>query len=276
MLARAQRRRDLEADEARTDHHDAARRLARSMMARLSASERKVWTCGRSAPGNRQAHGLRAGRQQQPVVGDLAAVGQRDLARARIDGGDVGLEPQVDAVLGVEVVAAQRHPFLGRVAGEIVLGEVGPVDRRGVVVAQHDDAALVLLAPQHLGRREAGSAAAHDHDPVRRRRPPAWRAGLASVCALLRDEDLAVALLDRPAVDRAERRRAQRLAGAQAEAGVMPGAAHRVADQQPFGERAVIVAAVRADGEDLAAAARQQHLLVADMADQHAAVGELG
>jgi hypothetical protein len=30
------------------------------------------------------------------------------------------------------------------------------------------------------------------------------------------------------------------------------------------------------DGEDLSAAARQQHLVVADMADQHAAVGDIG
>ena len=56
----------------------------------------------------------------------------------------------------------------------------------------------------------------------------------------------------------------------------MPGAAHRVADQQAFGERTVIVRAGCADGEHLVAAARQQHLLVADMAEQHGAVGEVG
>ncbi len=56
----------------------------------------------------------------------------------------------------------------------------------------------------------------------------------------------------------------------------MPGAAHGVADQQSFGERTVIVAARRADGEQLGAGPRQQHLLVADMAEKHAAVGEVG
>ena len=41
-LARAQRGRDLEPDEARADHHGALRLLARcAMMARLSASERR-------------------------------------------------------------------------------------------------------------------------------------------------------------------------------------------------------------------------------------------
>jgi hypothetical protein len=40
--------------------------------------------------------------------------------------------------------------FLRR-AREIVLGKIRTIDGRGIVVAQHDDAALVLLAPQHLG-----------------------------------------------------------------------------------------------------------------------------
>ena len=56
----------------------------------------------------------------------------------------------------------------------------------------------------------------------------------------------------------------------------MPRAAHRVADQQSFGQRTVIVAARRTDGEQLGALARQQHLLVADMAHKHAAVGKVG
>ena len=175
--------------------------LACSMIARLSARLRSVWTCDGRRAGNGQAHRLRAGRQQQPVVGDLAAVRQHHFVRARIDARDIGLEAQVDAVVRVEVVAAQRDPFLGRVAGEIILGEVRTIDRRGIVVAQHDDAALVLLAPQHLGRREAGRAAAHDHDLVRRLAAQLGR-GLRRRRPLLLDEDLAVALLDRPAVDR--------------------------------------------------------------------------
>ena len=61
--------------------------------------------------------------------------------------------------------------------------------------------------------------------------------------ALLADEDLAVALLDRPARERTEGRRAQGFARAQIEAGVMPGTAHGVVDHEAFGERAVIVRA---------------------------------
>ena len=68
--------------------------------------------------------------------------------------------------------------------------------------------------------------------------PAARAAGVAARVGgstLFAHEDRAVALLDTPARDRVERRRAQRLAGAQAEAGVVPRAAHGVADEQPFG-----------------------------------------
>ena len=50
-VAGAQRRRDLEPDEARADHNRAPRAFGQSMMARQSASERSVCTCGWSAPG---------------------------------------------------------------------------------------------------------------------------------------------------------------------------------------------------------------------------------
>ena len=51
-VARAQRSRHLEPDEARADH-DRAARVPRpsAMIARQSASERNTWTCGWSAPG---------------------------------------------------------------------------------------------------------------------------------------------------------------------------------------------------------------------------------
>ena len=116
---------------------------------------------------DRQADRLGAGRQQQAVVGDLAAIGEDHLAGTRIDGGDVRLETKIDGVVGIEVVAAQRNPFLGRVAGEVILGEVRPIDGCYVIIAQHDDAALVVLPPQHFRSGETGSAAAHDHDLLR-------------------------------------------------------------------------------------------------------------
>ncbi len=90
------------------------------------------------------------------------------------------------------------------------------------------------------------------------------------------DDNLAAALLDPPAGERAERRRGQRIAGRQIETGMMPGTADGVADHQPVGERPMIMRAMGRDRGDFAAVAHQQHVLVADMARQHGAVGEIG
>ena len=68
----------------------------------------------------------------------------------------------------------------------------------------------------------------------------------------------------------------QRLAGANVEAGVMPGTAHRAIRDDALGERPVIVRALRADGENLRALAHQQHRFVADVAEQRAAIGNGG
>ena len=104
-------------------------------------------------------------------------------------------------------MVAQRQPFLRRAAGEIVLRQVRPVDRRRIVAAQHDDAALVFPPPQHLGRSESRRAAADDHDPprlIRLRARPCFGPG-----ALLTHDDLSVALIHPPNIDRTQRRRAQ-------------------------------------------------------------------
>ena len=61
----------------------------------------------------------------------------------------------------------------------------------------------------------------------------------------------------------------------------MPGAADRVADDQPLGKRPAVVAADGADGEPLVADAGEQHGLLADMAgdaaaDRHLLGGDAG
>ena len=63
--------------------------------------------------------------------------------------------------------------------------------------------------------------------------------------------NLTVTLFDRPGLDRAQGRRAQCLSGAQTEAGVMPGAAHRVVDDQTVDKRSMIVRAMRPDRENV-------------------------
>src|SRR5690606_8446489 len=70
-----------------------------------------------------------------------------------------------------------------------------------------------------------------------------------------------------------ERRRPDRLACCQVEPGVMPRAAYGAAHDQALVERPAVMRALRAEGAQLAAASRDQHVLVPDVAAQHAALG---
>src|SRR6185369_8949566 len=74
-----------------------------------------------------------------------------------------------------------------------------------------------------------------------------------------------------PAGDRIERGGSKRFAAAQAETGVVPRAAHRVADDQSVDEGAVIVRAQGADGEELVSRTRQENVVLADAANHHLA-----
>ena len=56
---------------------------------------------------------------------------------------------------------------------------------------------------------------------------------------------------------------------------MVPRAAHRVADEEPLGERAAVVRARAADGVDVAAAADEQHRLAVGVAAEHPAVREI-
>ena len=85
-------------------------------------------------------------------------------------------------------------------------------------------------------------------------------------------------VLDRnlPVRQRVECRRCQRLARAQAEAGVMPWAAHGVVHHQSLVKRSTQMAAGGADREDLVAGPGEQRLGATDMACLHTAVGNVG
>ena len=226
--------------------------------------------------GDAEPDGLGSGRQQQPVEGGRLAAGD-DLALLRVDAGDLGIEMQIDAVFGVIGIRAQRQPIFRRAAGEIILREIGPVDRRGAFVAVHRDAAAEAAPPQHFGRRKACRAAADDDDPVG---AVFCRGGLGRglgfrLRQFLFDENLAVALFDLPAIDRAQSGSAYGLAGTQIEAGMVPGAPHRCADDKTVRQRPVIMAAMGTDGKKLRSGLNHKHGFIADMAGQ-TAVNEFG
>ena len=155
---------NFEADEAGAQNDGAARSpgpFDDRPAIRKRAQHMDVWLVG---AGDGQANRFCSGCQQQPVVRDRASIREDDLARAYIDAGDVRVETQVDVVLRIEALPTQRHPVLRRFAGEIVLGKIWPVDRRRFIVAEHDNAALILFAPQALGRGKACRAAADNDD----------------------------------------------------------------------------------------------------------------
>src|SRR5258708_7225075 len=143
-----------------------------------------------------------------------------------------------------------------------------------ITTARRDDLARSMsarLSASERNVRTCGGATADDDDALRtalgrarlRRHAPLGGGDLVA------HENTAAALLDAPARHRVEGRGRQRLAGAQAEAGVVPRAAHGIADHEPLGERATVMRAGRADGEDLAAAPRQEHRLALPMAHHH-------
>ena len=92
---------------------------------------------------------------------------------------------------------------------------------------------------------------------------------------LLAHEDAAVAPLDLPASERTQGRRAQGLAVVQIETGVMPWAANCCANDEPVGERPMVVTAMGGDREHIRAVRNQQNLVVADMPGE-TAIDEIG
>lgn len=86
--------------------------------------------------------------------------------------------------------------------------------------------------------------------------------------ALFPDEDLATALLDIPAINRAQSRCAYCLTAAHIEACMVPRTAHRFPNYDAVRKRSMIMAAVSADREQFRTRANQQHFLVADVANQ--------
>ena len=268
----SQRRGNLQADETCAQHHRALGicrpRDDRPAIAKTAKHEKIV----RRRAGHGEANRFGSRRQQQPVIAKPFAAREHDLALARLDACDVRVEPELDGVLVVETLGPQRYPLFRGRSREIVLGQVRPVDRGGIVAAQHHQTSLPLLPAQHFGGGKSRSAAANNHDRFRSTlvRVLRFRCLLAAF-----DDDLVALALDAPAGNRAQRRGMQRLARTQAETGMVPGTAHGLAIHQPLAQGTAIMGAGRADREKFIAPARQQNGLVAHMARQHRAGGEV-
>ncbi len=152
--------------------------------------------------GDGQANRFGAHCQQQSVEGDPSPIGEQDLAGADVDASNPGSEAQVDAVLGIEVLLAQRDPLLRRLTAEIVLRKVRAVDGQRLVIADHDDGALKLFAPQPLGGGKASGATPDDDDLFGSRPGIAFAWGRRVLLALLANDYFVAALFNRPACER--------------------------------------------------------------------------
>src|SRR5581483_12410725 len=99
-------------------------------------------------------------------------------------------------------------------------------------------------------------------------RDPLWSGGLqpAGRCALAQNANRR-SNFDVVRRNGRERWRAQSLAGSQIETGVMPRAAHIGVGDETFAERAAVMRAGRPDGEDILAAANEQHRFAIEVAD---------
>ena len=136
----------------------------RATIALLSAKVRRYSTCLEVAPGMTSCTGsapVAISSEPYPRLPPSASVTR---FVPQVERGDARVEEQVDAGARRTDSGPERNPFFLRRAGEVVLGEVGPVARRGIVGTDHGEWAIVALTPQHVGRRESRRTAAHDHD----------------------------------------------------------------------------------------------------------------
>jgi hypothetical protein len=131
-----------------------------------------------------------------------------------------------------------------------------------------------LLSPQHFGCRESSCSTADNYNFFRTSAAHCGALFAPRRGLFVAHKEFAVPLLDCPAWDGTERWRAERLPGAQVEAGVMPGTTHRVTNQQSIGKRTVVMSAVRTDREGLAPATHQENLFAVNMALNHGTIGE--
>ena len=113
---------------------------------------------------NAEVDGFGAGGEEQRAEALPGAVCEPDFAGPGIDRDRAGAELQLDPLFPVEIGRAQRYSLLRRVAGQVVLRQIGSIIRSRVVGAQHRDRAGIALATQHLGRGVSCRTAAEDDD----------------------------------------------------------------------------------------------------------------
>ena len=144
-VSRAQGRGHLEADEARTEHHRPPRALG-GPDDRAGVVERpEVVNVGAGGIGDRQPYGFGARRKHDRAELPRRAVVEHEALGSGSERGRPPPEQQLHSELLVIAARMKRHPLLGRGAGQILLGEVGPIVRSLLVRVDQGDAQVRRL-----------------------------------------------------------------------------------------------------------------------------------
>ena len=208
-VARAQRRRDFKTDEACADDHCLVG-LSGLCNQRAAVVERaQIMNMIEVRAGNVEPDRLRAGRKQKRAITPMLAVRELDCRFPGVDPCHARVQSDVDLVLLIEVRGPQQRPLLGCPAGQIILGQVGPIGGQRRIGAQHRDRPGIAFVAKRFGSHISGRATADDHDGFGHGRRSECRPGLP-LHSLPRIGN-AVADLDTPAGQRVARRRPQRL-----------------------------------------------------------------
>jgi hypothetical protein len=216
-----------------------------------------------------------AGCKQELRKREYSAVIEYHLSSSWIDACDLRPQHQSNAILRKEIAIAQWQMIIAESAVEVILGKQGAVVRRPRVIGDHRDLAGKTATQQHVDCGETRRAAA-DHDEAVVRSCVMPKAYGRRRGSLIPHPNAIVLERNLPTGHRVECRSCQRLARTQAEAGVMPRAAHGVINDQSLVERSAQMAAGGADREDFVPQAGEQRLGATDMAFLDTAIGEVG
>ena len=165
-------------DPAGSDHgHLRAGLEARSQ--RVAVGERtQVVHSVEAGAGHPDLARLRAGGDQQPVVGGPRIAVDEDPVLGRVDRRDPGRGQQLDVVLLVEALLVHAGLLPRHLAAQVFLGQRRPLVGELVLVSDQHDRAVKALGAQLLGRFRAGQAGTDDHEGLIAHRVllPVWLA----------------------------------------------------------------------------------------------------
>lgn len=162
--AGSKRRRDLESDEASADH-DGMFRAAREVDNGTAVGKRSEIVHLRGlVTGNGQPHRIGTGGNQEAAELAPGSVRESHGPPGRIDRGHGSSEQQLDPFLAVEILRPQRNPVVLRLTCQEVLRQVGAIDGRILIGADHCDRTVIAFATQHVRRCQASGPATENHD----------------------------------------------------------------------------------------------------------------